>query len=181
MSDGMNKVMLLGNLGADPELRYLPSGTPVLNLRLATNETYLDKNKEPQKRTEWHSIVVWGSRGEALSRTMTKGVGLLIEGTLRTSSYEKDGQKRYKTEIHAREIHFTSRKPEGAMPLSSPPAGDGAVDPAVQAAVHAAMEAAQGDALDFPPAAAGASGGKAAASSYGRSRVPGELVDELPY
>ena len=124
MSDGMNKVILLGNLGADPELRYTAAGAAVLNLRLATNESYVDKNKEPQERTEWHSVVIWGSRAEGLARVLTKGSGVLVEGTLRTSSYEKDGQKRYRTEVHAREICFTGRRgPGGVVPAG---AGDDA-------------------------------------------------------
>ncbi len=110
MSDGMNRVILLGNLGADPELRYTTAGVAVLNVRLATNESYVDRNKEPQERTEWHTVVVWGNRAEGLSRVLTKGAGVLIEGTLRTSSYEKDGQKRYRTEVHARDVFFTGKR-----------------------------------------------------------------------
>lgn len=104
MADGLNKVMLLGNLGADPELRMTPGGTAVLNLRLATSESYLDRNKERQERTEWHSIVVWGRRAEALAKILTKGSRVFVEGGLRTSSYEKDGLKRYRTEINATNI-----------------------------------------------------------------------------
>jgi single-strand DNA-binding protein len=110
MSDGMNRVILLGNLGADPELRYTTAGVAVLNVRLATNESYVDRNKEPQERTEWHTVVVWGNRAEGLSRVLTKGAGVLIEGTLRTSSYKKDGQKRYRTEVHARDVFFTGKR-----------------------------------------------------------------------
>ena len=108
MSDGMNRVVLLGNLGGDPELRYAGNGTAVLHFRMATNETYLDKNRELVERTEWHSIVVFGPRGEGLSRVLVKGACVGVEGTLRTSSYEKEGQKRYRTEVHAREIYLTS-------------------------------------------------------------------------
>jgi len=105
MADGLNRVMLLGNLGADPELRSTSGGQAVLKLRLATTESYLDRNKTRQDRTEWHSVVVWGKRAEALSRILNKGSKLFIEGGLRTSSYEdKEGNKRYKTEIHAQNI-----------------------------------------------------------------------------
>ena len=107
----MNKVILFGNLGSDPELRYTANGTAVLSLRIATNESFLDKNKEVQERTEWHTVVVWGTRAEALARTLTKGTGLLVEGGLRTSSYEKEGVKRYRTEVHAREICLSGRRP----------------------------------------------------------------------
>jgi single-strand DNA-binding protein len=127
MSDGLNKVILLGNLGADPELRYTGSGVPVLSFRLATKETWVDKNHDRQERTEWHSVVLWGSRGEALAKHLYKGSSVLVEGGLRTSSYEKDGQKRYKTEVHAREILFAGRRATpvgsdaGGPPLAGPP------------------------------------------------------------
>jgi single-strand DNA-binding protein len=104
MAEGLNRVMLLGNLGADPELKVTQGGQPILKLRLATTETYLDKNNTRQERTEWHSITMWGKRGEALSRFLTKGERIFVEGSLRTSSYEKDGEKRYRTEINATNI-----------------------------------------------------------------------------
>ena len=111
MSDGMNKVFLLGNLGSDPEVRYTASGTAVMHFRMATNESYLDRNRELTERTEWHSVVMFGSRAEGLARVLAKGSCLLVEGTLRTSSYEKEGQKRYRTEIHARDICFANGAP----------------------------------------------------------------------
>ncbi|KYF78211.1 single-stranded DNA-binding protein [Sorangium sp. So ce388] len=116
MNEGLNKVILMGNLGSDPELRYTGNGTPVLQLRMATNESFVDKNKEPKERTEWHNIVFWGPRAEALAKVLTKGDGVLIEGGLRTSSYEKDGVRRYRTEVIARDLRFTGRRPM-AQPL----------------------------------------------------------------
>jgi single-strand DNA-binding protein len=111
MADGLNRVMLLGNLGADPELRSTNGGDSVLRLRLATSEKYLDRNKAWQERTEWHSITVWGKRAEALHRILSKGSNLFVEGSLRTSSYDdKDGVKRYKTEIMAKEIILTGSR-----------------------------------------------------------------------
>lgn len=108
--DGLNRVMLLGNLGADPELRFTQSGQAVLNMRLATTETYLNKDKERVERTDWHNVVVWGKRGEALAKFLTKGSSVFIEGSLRTSSYDdKEGNKRYKTEINANNIILTGR------------------------------------------------------------------------
>jgi len=105
MAEGLNRVTLLGNLGAEPELRMTNGGTGVLKLRLATSETYLDRNKQRQERTEWHRVVVWGRRAEALGKILTKGDRILIEGSLRTSSYDdKDGNKRYTTEIKADRI-----------------------------------------------------------------------------
>jgi single-strand DNA-binding protein len=100
MADGLNRVMLFGNLGADPELRVTGGGQSVLKLRLATSESYLDKNRVRQERTEWHSLVIWGKRAEALSRFLSKGSKLFAEGALRTSTYDdKDGVKRYRTDI----------------------------------------------------------------------------------
>jgi single-strand DNA-binding protein len=105
MAEGLNRVQLFGNLGADPELRVTQGGQSVLNIRLATTESYLDKDKNRQEKTEWHSVVLWGKRAEALSKILTKGSKILVEGGLRTSSYDdKDGNKRYKTEISATNI-----------------------------------------------------------------------------
>lgn len=104
MSDGLNKIYLLGGLGADPELRYTQGGQAVLNMRLAVNESYLDKDKARQERTEWFTIVVWGARGEGLAKILHKGDKIMVEGGLRNSEYEKDGVKHYKTEVHARDV-----------------------------------------------------------------------------
>jgi single-strand DNA-binding protein len=100
MAEGFNRVMLLGNLGADPELRFTQGGQAVLNLRLATTESYLDKDKVRRERTDWHNCVIWGKRGESLAKILSKGSTIFVEGSLRTSSYDdKDGNKRYKTEV----------------------------------------------------------------------------------
>lgn len=109
----MNRVFLFGNLGADPDLRMTSGGTAVLNLRVATSERYKDKQDVWQDRTEWHSVVVWGKRAEALAKLLSKGSKVLIEGGLRTSSYDaRDGVKRYKTEIHATEVKLAGAKAE---------------------------------------------------------------------
>ena len=121
MSDGLNRVILLGNLGSDPEIRYGgASGTAVLKLRVATNESFLDKNKERQDRTEWHDVVVFGARAEALHKLLTKGSGVLVEGGLRTSSYEKDGVTRYKTEVVAREVCFAGKRTQPSEDEGAP-------------------------------------------------------------
>ncbi|HEY8091181.1 MAG TPA: single-stranded DNA-binding protein [Polyangiaceae bacterium] len=109
----MNRVLLLGNLGADPELRVTPGGQAVLKLRLATNETYLDKNQVRQERTEWHRVTVWGRRAEALGKILTKGDSIFIEGRLQTSSYEKNGEKRYSTDIVANNIILAGGRGRG--------------------------------------------------------------------
>ncbi len=108
MADGLNRVMLLGNLGADPELRMTSGGQAVLSLRLACSESYLDKDKNRQERTEWVNVTVWGKRGEALAKLLAKGSRVFVEGGLRTSSYDKDGEKRYKTEVVASNIILCS-------------------------------------------------------------------------
>ena len=135
MKEGLNRVMLLGHLGQDPELRMTPSGQAVLNMRLATTESYLDRNKVRQERTEWHSIALWGKRAEALSKYLTKGTGLFIEGGLRTRSYEdRDGNKRYRTEVVATNVIFVGgaggrgdRRPAepGGPPAEEAPAAAG--------------------------------------------------------
>jgi single-strand DNA-binding protein len=119
--DGLNRVLLLGNLGADPELRMTGGGQAVLKLRLATTESYLDKSKERQERTEWHNVVVWGKRAEGLSKIVRKGDRLFIEGGLRTSSYEKDGEKRYRTEVVASNVILSGSGSggSGARPAKS--------------------------------------------------------------
>ena len=140
MAEGLNKVMLLGNLGADPELKMLAGGQAVLKLRLATTETYLDKNQARQERTEWHQVTLWGKRGEALAKILTKGERIFVEGSLRTSSYEKNGEKRYSTEINASNIILAGRgqgqgvdddsggrpvgRARGTPPAPAGPAGD---------------------------------------------------------
>jgi single-strand DNA-binding protein len=109
MADGLNKVMLLGNLGADPELKVTPSGQSLLKLRLATTESYLDKNGTKQERTDWHSVTIWGKRGEALSKFLAKGEKVFVEGRIQTGSYEKNGEKRYRTDIVANNILLLGR------------------------------------------------------------------------
>jgi single-strand DNA-binding protein len=110
MAEGLNRVQLLGNLGAEPELRMTSGGQAVLKLRLATSETYLDRNKSRQERTEWHSVVIWGKRAEALAKILAKGSKVFVEGGLRTSNYEdRDGNKRYRTEIVAQNLILLGR------------------------------------------------------------------------
>jgi single-strand DNA-binding protein len=125
MAEGLNRVMLFGNLGADPELRTTSGGQAVLKLRLATTESYLDRNRARQERTEWHSVTVWGRRAEALSRILSKGSRLFIEGALRTSSYDdKDGNKRYRTEVVANNIILGSSGGGAGRQGGAPPRGD---------------------------------------------------------
>jgi single-strand DNA-binding protein len=101
MARGINKVILVGNLGADPETRAMPSGTTVANLRIATSESWRDKQSgEQQERTEWHRVVLFGRLGEIAAEYLKKGSQVYIEGSLRTRKWQdKQGQERYSTEI----------------------------------------------------------------------------------
>lgn len=123
MAEGLNKVLLIGNVGQNPELRFTQSNQAVLSLRIATNERFKNRDGEWQERTEWHTVVVWGRRAEGLSKVVSKGSQLFIEGRLQTRSYEdKQGQKRYATEVVARDVIFVGRKSAGgdtAPPLPS--------------------------------------------------------------
>ena len=104
---GVNKVIILGNLGRDPELRYTPDGQAVCKLAVATSRRYTNKRtNEPVEETEWHRITVWGKQAEHCNTYLTKGRQVYVEGRLRTSSYDKDGQKHYSTDIVAEVVQF---------------------------------------------------------------------------
>ncbi|MEH0019690.1 MAG: single-stranded DNA-binding protein [Desulfobacter sp.] len=104
---GLNKVMLIGNLGRDPEIRYSQQGMAVVNFSIATSEQWNDKNTgERQEKTEWHRIVVFGKQAEICEKYLSKGSSIYIEGRLQTRSWEKDGQTHYTTEIVASNFQF---------------------------------------------------------------------------
>jgi single-strand DNA-binding protein len=115
MAEGLNRVILIGNLGQDPELRFTQSGQGVLSIRMATTESYFDTNtKERKERTEWHTVVIWGKRGEALNKILSKGSRICIEGRLQTRSWEdKTGNKRYSTEVNANNVVLLGGRGEG--------------------------------------------------------------------
>lgn len=114
MARGINKVILVGNLGQDPELRYTGSGTAVCNMRLATNESYKDAEGNMVDKTEWHSIVAWSRLAEICDQYLKKGSQVYFEGSLQTRSYDdKDGNTRYVTEIKAREMMMLSGRDGG--------------------------------------------------------------------
>ena len=111
----VNKVILIGNLGADPELRYTNTGTAVANFRIATNDQWTDKNGEKQERTEWHNIVAWSKLGEICGKYLKKGRPVYVEGRLQTRSWEdQSGSKRYTTEIVAQVMQMLGRPGEMA-------------------------------------------------------------------
>ena len=112
----VNKVILIGNLGADPELRYTPNGNrPVCNLRIATTEVYKDKSGQKKEEVEWHRITVWGDQAENCNKYLEKGRSVYVEGRLQTRSWDdKDGVKKYSTDIVAERVKFLgSGKGEG--------------------------------------------------------------------
>ena len=130
MARGINKVILVGNLGADPETRYMPSGGAVTNIRIATSESWKDKNTgENQERTEWHSIAFFGRLAEIAGEYLRKGSQVYVEGRLRTRKWQdRDGNDRYTTEVIANEMQMLGGRPGSGAPARSessaePPAG----------------------------------------------------------
>lgn len=104
---GINKAILIGNLGKDPELRYTPAGQPVASFTLATTERWTDRNGQRQDRTEWHNIVAWGKLAELVNQYLKKGRSAYVEGRITTRSWDdRDGNKKYRTEIVANQIQF---------------------------------------------------------------------------
>jgi single-strand DNA-binding protein len=103
----VNKVILIGNLGKDPEVRYTPNGRAVARFSIATSEMWTDTDGNRQERTEWHNIVVWGKQGETCGQYLAKGRQVFIEGSIRSRSFDdKNGNKRYVTEIVAQRVRF---------------------------------------------------------------------------
>ncbi len=120
----INKVMLIGNLGSDPEVRYTQGGAAVANFNIATNEKWTNKQGEPQERTEWHKIVVWGRVAENCGKYLSKGRSVYVEGSIQTRDWEdKDGNKRYTTEINARTVQFLSGGSGAGMDQAPPQRG----------------------------------------------------------
>ena len=114
MARGVNKAILVGNLGQDPELRYTGGGTAVCNMRLATNESYKDANGQMVEKTEWHNVVAWGRLAEICGEYLKKGSQVYFEGSLQTRSWDdRDGNTRYTTEIKAREMMILSDRGSG--------------------------------------------------------------------
>jgi len=114
MAGSINKVILIGRLGRDPEMRFTPAGKAVTNFTMATSETWKDDSGERQERTEWHRIVIWGKLAETAAKYLSKGSQIYIEGRLQTREWtDKDGQKRYTTEIVANNMTMLGAKGEG--------------------------------------------------------------------
>lgn len=120
MAKSVNKVILIGNLGKDPEMKYTPSGVPVAKFSLATNEKYKDKGGEWQERTEWHNVIAWQRMAEIIGEYVKKGSRVYVEGKLQTSSWEdkQSGEKKYRTEIVAQELVLLGGRGDGDSGLS---------------------------------------------------------------
>jgi single-strand DNA-binding protein len=116
---GVNKVILVGNLGADPELRYTSSGSPVCDIRLATSRKFTDKTGTTQEDTQWHKVVVWGKTAEHCKNFLVKGRQIYLEGRIQTRKWQnKEGQDQYTTEIVADHVQFLGAKTEGGQQAS---------------------------------------------------------------
>ena len=131
MARAVNKAILIGNLGDDPELRYTGSGTAVCNMSLATNESYTDSDGNEVQQTEWHDVVAWGRLGEICNEYLSKGSQVYFEGKLQTREWEdRDGKTRYSTEVKAQEMMFLDStrdmEPDAG---GGKPGGDGRTDP----------------------------------------------------
>lgn len=147
MARGINKVILIGNLGSDPEVKYTPSGAAVANVSLATNESWNDRNGERQERTEWHRLVFWSRLAEIVGQYLKKGSKIYVEGRLQTRQWDdQSGQKRYTTEIVASEMQMLDGRGEAMDGGGGPPPSSGPGD-------YGPPSGPQGDA--GPPASSG--------------------------
>ena len=146
MARGINKVILIGNLGRDPETRYTQGGSPVTNLRLATTDQWRDRQtNELQERTEWHTVVCFARLAEIAGQYLRRGSKCYIEGRLQTRSWEdREGQTRYTTEIVARELQMLDSRGDASEGYPPPPRGGGAQErtPPARSAAPAAADAA---------------------------------------
>lgn len=162
----VNKVILVGRLGQNPEVRYTPSGAAVANFSVATNESWMDKSGQKQERTEWHRIVVWGKLAELCSKYLTKGRQAYIEGRLQTRQWQdKDGQTKYTTEVQAQTVQFLGAGAGAGADTGAPYAG-------------ASGNAGMGAGGDFAGAPMGAG---APGMSPGMQAEPSFTEDDIPF
>jgi single-strand DNA-binding protein len=121
---GLNKVIIIGNVGTDPEMRFTPNGNPVTSFRLATSRTYNSPEGERKQETEWFDVVTWNRLAENCNQYLTKGQRVYVEGRLRTRSWEgQDGQRHSRLEINAQTVLFLDRRPVSALPEAGAEAG----------------------------------------------------------
>ncbi len=128
---GLNKIMVIGNVGTDPEMRFTPNGNPVTSFRIATNRNYTTSDGERRQDTDWFDVVAWNRLAETCNQYLTKGQRAYVEGRLRTRNWEgQDGQRHTRVEIVANSVLFLDKRPVGNLPeVGSEPAGDEDIDP----------------------------------------------------
>ena len=127
---GVNKVILVGNLGRDPEVRYTASGTPVANFTMATTERWSDQSGERKERTEWHRIVVWGKQAEIAGEYLRKGRQVYVEGSLQTREWtDREGNKRQTTEVRAQRFQMLGGRGDAEAPAPPEPAATSVAEP----------------------------------------------------
>jgi single-strand DNA-binding protein len=183
MARGINKVILVGNLGADPETRAMPSGSTVANLRIATSESWRDKQSgEQQERTEWHRVVLFGRLGEVAAEYLKKGSQVYIEGSLRTRKWQdKQGVERYSTEIVGNEMQMLGGRGGGGMGSGAGAgAGAGASGPGAGSSPGGGSSGAGragGGGDPFPEYSHSDSGGSAGGAGGGRD----DFDDDIPF
>jgi single-strand DNA-binding protein len=116
MAGGLNKVMIIGNLGRDPEMRYIPSGSPVTTFSVAVTRSWRNAEGQPQEETEWFTVVAWNKLAEVANQYLSKGRKVYVEGRLRTRSWDdaNSGEKRYRTEVVAQDIQFIEPRGQGS-------------------------------------------------------------------
>ena len=161
----LNKVILIGNLGRDPETRYLPNGDAVANISVATTETWKDKSGEKQEKTEWHRVTLYRRLGEIAGEYLKKGSAVYIEGRIEYREYEKDGVKRYSTDIIASEMKMLgSRGGPGGGDATDRDGGSSYSDRPTRA-----------------PATAGAGAGGGAPATGGGKKKLDDFDDDIPF
>lgn len=169
MARGINKVILIGNLGRDPETRSFANGGTVTNVALATSESWRDRDGNQQERTEWHNVVFHNKLAEITAQYLRKGSKVYIEGALRTRKWQdKNGQDRYTTEVHANEMQMLDGRAGGGM-------GEGGFDGGYSAPASAPQRSAQ------PARGGGYGGGAAAAGSSAPMPDVGFEDDDIPF
>ena len=153
MARGINKVILVGNLGKDPETRYLPSGGAVTNVTIATSESWTDKaTNEKKEKTEWHKVVFFNKLGEIAGQYLKKGSQVYVEGALRTRKWEKDGIDHYSTEIVASDMQMLGGKPGGGTGSMNEGGGGGGYAERSGGGAARKPAAQSGGAAPMPPA-----------------------------
>jgi single-strand DNA-binding protein len=176
MARGINKVILIGNVGQDPETRTTPGGTTVTNLRVATSESWRDKQSgEMKEQTEWHTVVLWSRLGEIAAEYLRKGSQVYLEGRLQTRKWQdKSGNDRYTTEIVASEMQMLGSRGGGGAPAETRDTRDAGDDSAPQDAGRAYARQSRGGGGASAPAGGGASAAPAGGTG-------GDFDDDIPF